>query len=83
MTGVASLALDGIINLNEFSHGQDPAQCLKVRNPSAVDSDLIAVVKITDQSQDDGNTHLRLAVPGYDDLQKGKICCEKDVITND
>jgi len=48
MTGVASLALNKIISSNEFSHEEDSASCIKVRNPSAVNSDWIAIVKITD-----------------------------------
>jgi len=48
MTGIASIALDKTLNSDEFSHRQDPANCLQVRNPSAVNSDWIVVVKITD-----------------------------------
>jgi len=83
MTGVASLSLTKQNWLNEFSHGKYLALCLKVRNPSAVNSDWTAVVMITDQSQDDSDTRLHLTVPSYDDFQTDKICGETDIITGD
>jgi hypothetical protein len=80
MTGAASDALSNLMGPSHSCCGTDKGlggcgQCVLVTNPTAVNSDWKAIVMKKNRCPPhssgcgNGNVHLDLAVPGYDNLQ--------------